>query len=290
MRPDLVMLLTLAAWPAVGTGADDWIGLDQRPPLILGADFGEDEAGDSYRALMLDLPLGGDAGFYGYYGETELSDDEQTFDSLSLVSALWYRLNELVEVELQHFFEGNDGELEKETLGLALGLSQGRWRIRVQLEQGELLLFTRDNDSDFFDRFVPERFDTDVSAIAVALGWQDAGWYWRASYQRIDYERDLGALGRSRFAQFVVKASALAQSSLLISQTGSLLLGYADLEDDYSLQLLQDRSAIDGSYDESLVLGWQRWVSPRFAFLLAAATPLPAADGVGTTLGLRWLL
>lgn len=284
------MLILILLWPLSCLGAEDWIGLDQRQPVLLGADFGEDDEGDSYRALLIDLPFSEKAGFYGHYGETELEDSEQTFEYLALVSAIWLQLNELVEVEMQHFFEGNEDELEKETLALALGLSQGRWQIRLELEEGEALLYTRNNDSDFFDRFVPDRFATDVSAIAVALGWQREAWYWQARYQRIDYEKDISALGQSRFAQFVVKSSALAQSSLLISQSASLLLGYADIADDYSLQISQDRSAIDGSYGEALFLSWQHWASQRFAYLLAAATPLPAEDGVGLTLGLRWML
>ena len=290
MRASIPMLVVITLWPAACLGADDWIGLEQRQPVLIGADFGEDEAGDSYRALLVDLAFTEKAGFYGYYGETELGDSEQTFENLALASAIWLQLNELVEVEMLHFFEGNEGELEKETLGLALGLRQGRWQFQVQLEEGEALLYTRENDTDFFDRFVPDRFATDVSAIAVSLGWQRETWYWQARYQRIDYEKDISALGQSRFAQFVVKSSALAQSSLLISQSATLLLGHADIEDDYSLQISQDRSAIDGTYDETLFLSWQHWVSRRFAYLLAAATPLPSEDGVGLTLGLRWML
>ena len=282
--------LLILLWPGSRVEAEDWIGLEQNLPILLGADFGEDEIGDSYRALLLDLPLADSAGFYGYYSETELSDADQSFESLALVSVLWFQLNQLVGIEMQHFFEGNEDELEKETLALALGLDQGRWNFRVQLETGEALLFTRDNDSDFFDQFVPDRFATDVSAIAVSLGWRQETWYWQARYQRIDYEKDVSALDRSRFARFVVKASTLAQSSLLIAQNATLLLGYSNPEDDYSLQLSQNRSAVDQTYEDTLLLSWQRWVSRRFGYTLAAATSLPGEDDIGLTLGLRWLL
>jgi len=284
------MSLLIMLWPGPRVEAEDWIGLEQNPPVLLGADLGEDEIGDSYRALLLDLPLTDSAGFYGYYSETELSDADQSFDSLALVSALWLQLNQLVEIEMQHFFEGNEGELEKETLALALGLDQGQWNFRVQLETGEALFFTRDNDSDFFDRFVPDRFSTDVSAVTVSLGRRHASWYWQASYQRIDYEKDLGALDQSLFARFVVKASTLAQSSLLVAQNATLLLGYTDLENDYSVQVSQNQSAIDQTYEDTLLLSWQHWISRRFGYELGAATTLPGEDDTGLTLGLRWML
>ena len=290
MRAPLVMSLLILLWTGTRVEAEDWIGLEQNRPVLLGADFGEDEIGDSYHALLLDLPFADSAGFYGYYSETELSDADQSFDSLALVSAIWLQLNQLVEVEMQHFYEGNEDELEKETLALALGLDQGQWSFRVQLETGEALLFTRDNDSAFFDQFVPGRFSSDVSAIAVSLGWRQQSWYWQAGYQRIDYEKDLSALDRSRFARFIIKASTLAQSSLLVSQNATLLLGYTDPEDDYSMQLSQNQSAVDQSYQETLLLSWQRWLSRRFGYELAAATSLPGADDVGLRLGLRWIM
>lgn len=285
-----IMLLVFALTSDSCLAAEEWIGLDDEQPVLIGIDLGEDEFEDSSRALLLSLPLGERMGYYGYYNETELSDLDQEFDSLTLVTAIWFQLSQLLEIEVQYFFEGNGGELEKETLGLALALNQGKWSFRVGLEEGETLFFTRDIDSDFFDNFVPDSYATDVSGLGLSLGWQDNPWYWQASYQRYDYEKDLSALSRSAFARFIVKSSTLAQSSLLISQNASLLLGHADYDNDYSLQLSQAQSAIDESYDEMLMLSWQHWASQRFGYLLAAATALPLDDSVGFTLGLRWML
>ena len=284
----MLLVFTLASGSCLA--AEEWIGLDHEQPVLIGIDLGEDEFEDSSRALLLSMPVGDRMGYYGYYNETELSDLEQEFDSLTLVTAIWFELSQLVELEVQYFFEGNHGELEKETLGLALALDQGKWNFRVELEEGETLFFTRDIDSNFFDSLVPDSYASDVSGSGVSLGWRDDPWYWQASYQRYDYEKDLSVLSRSAFARFIVKSSTLAQSSLLISQNASLLLGHADYDNDYSLQISQTQSAIDESYAETLMLSWQHWASQRFGYLLAAAAALPLDDSVGLTLGLRWML
>jgi hypothetical protein len=284
----LFLLFVLIA--ATRAAAEEWIGLDERQPVLLGIDLGENEFEDSSQALLLGLPFGESFGFYGYYSETQLSEQDQEFDNQALVSTIWLQLSRLIEIELQHFFEGKKGELEKETLGLALALEQDGWQFQIQIAEGETIFFTRSVDSDFFDNFVPDSFTTDVSAYRVSLGRHGQPWYWQASYQRYDYEDDLSVLGESRFARFVVKSSTLAHSSLLISQNASLLLGHADLDNDYSVQVFQDRSAIDESIDETLVLSWQHWASQRFGYLLAAASPLPVDDSIGLTLGLRWAL
>lgn len=286
----IIMILFFMLSPGSCLATDDWIGLDDEQPILIGIDLGENEVEDSSRALLLGLPLGDRMGYYGYYNETELTELDQEFDSLTLVTTIWFELSQLVDIEVQYFFEGNEGELEKETLGLALALDQGEWNFRVQFEEGETLFFTRDVDTDFFDSFVPDSYATDVSGFGVSLGWQGDPWYWQVSYQRYDYEKDLSALSRSAFARFIVRSSTLAQSSLLISQNASLLLGHADFDNDYSLQISQDQSAIDESYDETLMLSWQHWASRRFGYLLAAAAALPLDDSVGITLGLRWIL
>ncbi|MDH3630440.1 MAG: hypothetical protein OER98_04900 [Gammaproteobacteria bacterium] len=284
-----IMVCVFAVLSSSRLAAEEWLGLDQELPALVGIDLGRDEEEDSTAAFMLALPLGDSAGYYGYYSNTELSDGGQEFDSLALATTVWFQLSQLVDLELGHFFEGNDGELEKETLGIALGLSQGNWNFRVQLDEGELLIFTRDDVTDFLDRFIPDRFDSDVSGYGLTLGWQADPWYWQASYQRFDYETDLTPLDSSRFAQFIVKSSALAQSSLLISESTSLLVGHADYDNDYSILIYQDQSAIDQSRAETLALSWQHWANPRFGYLLVASMPVPA-DSVGLTLGLRWVL
>lgn len=289
MRPGC-LLLALSICAATAVAEDDWIGLDQSPPLLLGFDIGEDEDQNSTRALMFSLPAGRRAGVYGYYGETELNDSEQSFDSLLLATTIWFELAQMVDIELKHFFEGNDDELEQETLGLALALDQGEWNFSVQLDQGDIRFFTRSVGEESLDRRLPSSVDSDVSAISVALGSEIDAWYWQASYRRYDYERDVSRFINSRLAELVVKSSALAQSSLLISQTASLLLGVADFDNDYSLLISQDRSVVDQGYDESLVLGWQRWGGASFGFQLAASMLLPVEDSLGLTLGLRWAL
>ncbi|MDH3759462.1 MAG: hypothetical protein OEU50_00685 [Gammaproteobacteria bacterium] len=285
-----IFFLMLALVPATRAAAEEWIGLDERQPVLLGIDLGEDEVEDSSQALLLGLPIGNRFGYYGYYSETQLSDQDQEFDNQALVSTIWLQLTQLIEIELQHFFEGKEGELEKQTLGMAMALEQDGWQFRLQLDDGETIFFTRNVDSDFFDNFVPDSFSTDVSGYGISLGWHGQPWYWQASYQRYDYEDDLSVLSQSRFANFVVKSSTLAHSSLLISQNASLLLGHADLDNDYSVQVFQDRSAIDDSIGETLVLSWQHWASQRFGYLLAAASTLPVDDSIGLTLGLRWAL
>ena len=285
-----LMLVVLLLLPDSRLAAEEWLGLEDNQPVLIGIDLGEDEVEDSSKALLLSLPLGDSMGYYGYYSETQLTDIDQEFDSLLLITSIWAQLSELVELEVQHFFEGNEDELVQETLGLALSLNPGEWQFRIHLEEGDTRFFTRNVDSDFFVTYVPQSFTTVVSSIGVSLGWQGQPWYWQASYQRYDYEDDLSVLSRSVFARFIVKSSTLAHSSLLISKNATLLTGYTDFDNDYSIQITQDQSAIDSSYSETLVLSWQHWASQRFGYLLAAATTLPPDDSIGLTLGLRWML
>ena len=283
----LALVLTVVCGP--GTASDEWLGMEPEQPILIGFDLGRDEVEDLSAAFVLSLPLGNSAGYYGYYGNTELSDDGQEFDSLTLATVIWFELSELIELEVQHFFEGNTDELEKETLGLSLALTRGDWNFRVQLEDGDLLIFTNDEIRDFLNRSVPDRFNSDVSAYALALGRQADPWYWQISYQQFDYEEDLTPLSRSPFAQFIFKSSALTQSSLLISRSTSLLLGHADYDNDYSISIYQDKSAIDDSKEESLLLSWQHWANQQLGYLFAASIPVPG-DSIGVTLGLRWVL
>ena len=283
----LALVLTIVSGP--GSASEEWLGLEPEQPILVGFDLGRDEVEDLSAAFVLSLPLGNGAGYYGYYGNTELSDDGQEFDSLTLATVIWLELSELIELEIQHFFEGNTDELEKETLGLSLALSRGDWNFRVQLEDGDLLIFTNNDIGDFLDRFVPDRLDSDVSGYALALGRQVDPWYWQISYQRYDYEEDLTPLGSSLFAQFIFKSSALTHSSLLISRSTSVMLGHADYDNDYSISIYQDKSAIDDSEEESLLLSWQHWTNSQLGYLFAASIPVPG-NSIGVTLGLRWVL
>ena len=289
MKLTAILALVLTIVSGSGTASDEWLGLEPEQPILIGFDLGQDEVEDLSAAFVLSLPLGNSAGYYGYYGNTELSDDGQEFDSRALATVIWFELSELIELEVQHFFEGNTDELEKETLGLSLAFSRGDWNFRVQLEDGDLIIFTNEDIRDSFDTFVPDRFDSDVSGYTLALGRQVDPWYWQISYQRFDYEEDLTPLSRSLFAQFIFKSSALTQSSLLISRSTSVLLGRADYDNDYSISIYQDKSAIDDSDEESLLLSWQHWANRQLGYLFAASIPVPG-DSIGVTLGLRWVL
>ncbi len=280
--------LVLLLLPASAFATDEWMGLDDSAPILLALDLGRDEAGNDTQALGLLAPLTEVAGLQFAYGNTQLDDGEQQFDNRTLVSQIWYELNTLLEVDLQHFFEGNRDELELETLGLGLSLRRGNWRIRVHLERGELLIFTRDEVNDVLGR-IPERIESDVDVLGLSLGSGAGPWYWQAGYRQFDYEIDLGRLERSDFAQFVVKASALAHSSLLISEEMTLLLGHADFDDDYSLYYARERSALDERYYDSLSFAWERWTRDDFGFLLGADYGAESED-LGLSLGLRWVL
>ena len=281
-----IILACLSLTPA---SAEDWIGLEDVSPVLLGIDIGQDEAGDNSGALLLGVPLGESAGFDGYYGKTSLSQDDQDFDSFALASSIWIQLNHLIEVEIRHFFEGNEGELEKETLGLAMNLQNGAWNFRILLEDGDLMIFTNDDINDFLSNLIPDRLESDVDVYGLALGWQDGSWYWQTSYQMFDYEADLSRLEQSRFIDFLIKPSALVQSSLLIENNTSILIGHSDLDDDYAVWFSKDRSAVDEETIDYLILSWQHWQSSEFGYLLSAAMPLPA-DELGISLGLRWAL
>ena len=264
------------------------MGLEDSRPVLLALDAGRDEVGNDNQAFGLLAPLGESSWAQFAYSTTQLDDGVQRFDNRTLATQIWFELNAMVEIDLQHFFEGNTDELEQQTLGLGISLRRGDWRIRVHLEQGELLIFTRDEINDVLGG-IPEKIETDVDVLGLSIGSGSDAWYWQAAYRSFDYERDLGRIERSDFAQFVVKASALAHSSLLISEEVSLLLGHADFDDDYSLSYARERSVLDERYYDSLAFGWERWTSEDFGFLLGANYGAEAED-LGLSLGLRWVL
>jgi len=288
MKQLALLLLFLPLLLGDRLAAEDWIGLDETSALELGADLAVEDTGEYRAGVTFDQELGTGAGINGDYRFFELSGDEEEFESLALATALWIELSELVDVEVSYFFEGNIDELEKETLGLALGFNRGDWNFQVQVEDGEMRLFTRSDLSNQLSRIIPDRIDSDVVGYGFLLGWQHEGWYWQASYQRFDYDRDLSVLDRSDFARFIVKPSALAQSSLLISRYSALVIGYAAPLDDYSLMLAQDQSAIDNVYNDILVVNWQHWISRNLGYLLAVS--FPESEEAGLSLGLRWVM
>jgi len=284
-------VFSLLLLPLVAGGrlaAEDWIGLEQASPFAFGADLAVEDTGEYLGGVDFDLALGDGAGLFGNYRVYELSDDVEEFQSLALATAIWFELSELVDLEVSYFFEGNIDELEKENLGLALDFGRGNWNLRLQAEDGETRLFTRGDLGDVISRVIPERIDSDFVGYGLSLGWQGDDWYWQLSQQRFDYERDLSTLGSSDFAQFIVESSALAQSSLLVSKYTALLIGFADFENDYSLLLARDRSAIDDVDNDTLVLSWQHWASRSHGYLLAAS--FPESEDAGLALGLRWVM
>ena len=286
MRAVLLALGPLAGDCAV---AEEWLGLDAVDPGYLGVELSIEDSGDLGAAAGFALPLGPASGFQGDYSVSEFSDGEDEFDNLLLASRVWLELTSMLDLELMHFFEGNDDELEKETLGVGFNLRRGDWYFRVHYEDGDLLIFTRDDVFDFLPNRLPDRFETDVSVYGLRIGWQDLEWYWEAARQRYDYSDDLDALGTSAFAQFIVKSSALAHSSLLVSEYRSLLVGRSDPDNDYAILLWRDHSAIDESRGATMTLSWQHWAGENLGYLLAISVP-GDDEVVGLTLGLRWVI
>lgn len=290
MTRGVTMLLMLPVLLAGGVlQAEEWLGLNDNPQLLLLADISVADNGDLSGGINADAPIGAKAGFRVDYRHYELSDDVESFDSLDLATALWIELSELVDVEVGYFFEGNEEELEKETLGLALDFNRGNWNLRLQFEEGELLVFTRDGLGVVRDRLIPERLESDLSSNGVILDWQGDAWYWQLSHSRYDYEASLSNLGNNALTQFIVKSAALAQSSLLVSKRTSVVVGHADYFNDYAIQMSRDQSAIDDLHSNSLVMNWQHWLSSNIALNMAAIFP-GESEFVGASLGLRWVM
>ncbi len=289
MRAIPVALLAFGPLACGCAAAEEWIGLDAVDPGYLGLEVSVEDSGEFGAAAGLGLPLGPASGFQGDYATSELSDGEDEFDNLLLASRVWLELSTMLDLELMHFFEGNDDELEKETLGIGFNLRRGDWHARLHFEDGDLLVFTRDEISDFLPVSLPDRFETDVSGYGLRIGWQDLDWYWEVARQRYDYADDLSVLGESVFAQFIVKSSALAHSSLLVSEYTFLLVGRGDPNNDYSILLWHDHAAIDDSSNDTMTLSWQHWADDKLGYLLAISVPGDDED-IGLRLGLRWVI
>lgn len=284
-----VLLIVYALLPTGAVAAEDWLGLDDALPATVALELTRDDSGDTGGALGIFAPLGGAAGLQGDYAVATVSDGDNEFDNWLLASRVWIELSDLLDLELMHIFEGNDNELEKETLGIGLNLHRGDWYFKLHLEDGDLLIFTRDELGDFFNVAFPDHFETGVSAAAVRFGWQSSAWYWELARQRFDYADDLEPLGRSAFAQFIVKSSALAHSSLLLTESTSLLIGHADFANDYAMLLWRDRAAIDATTSSTLTLSWRHWPVANLGYLLAVSVP-GDDQFLGLTLGLQWVM
>lgn len=289
MRTMRAALLALGPLACDFAFADEWLGLDDLNPAYLGLEVSVENSGDLGAAAGFTIPLGPAAGFDGDYSLSEFSDGEDEFENLLLVSRVWLELSAMLELELFHAFEGNDDELEKETLGIGFKWQRNDWYVRVHYEDGDLLIFTRDDLLDFLSDRLPDRFETDVSAQGLRFGWQGLEWYWEAARQRYDYADDLSSLGESAFAQFIVKSSALAHGSLLVSEYTFLLVGRGDPYNDYSILLWHDRAAIDDLANDTMTLSWQHWARDNLGYLLAISVPGENED-IGLTLGLRWVM
>ncbi len=74
-----------------------------------------------------------------------------------------------------------------------------------------------------------------------------------------------------------------------MSEYTSLLVGRADLDNDYSILLWRDRAAIDDLSGDTMTLSWQHWAGENLGYLLAISVP-GDDEVVGLTLGLRWVM
>ncbi len=247
------IITALTATPALG---EDWIGLEAAPTWRIGYGYDYQEDGSDGHRALLHHDLNPSAGVQFNWGRDQLVDDTTEFDSEYFSAALWWALGDHVSSSLEYRFEGEPGELEIEQLGLALTYTPWPVSISLELRQGDVALFTRD---EITRPGIPNRVDSDAEVLRASISWLQENWTLYLSVEDYDYQRDLSALATRPLLQLLVKPGVLANSGLLVKRNRNLGLTLYRLQRDWTWQYTHSVSAVDDSDSRDLVFDWREY-------------------------------
>ena len=246
----------ITALTSTGVLSDDWIGLEAAPTWRAGYAYSYQQDGSDGHRLSLGHNLTSAAGVQLNWGRDQLVDEATEFDSESFNAALWWAVDDRISSSLEYRFDGEPGELEIEQLGLALTFTPWPLSMTLELRQGAVALFTRE---EITRPDIPNRVDSDVETLRVSVSWLSDAWILDLTVEDYDYQRDLSALATRPLLQLLVKPGVLANSGLLVKHNRSLGLTLYRPQRDWTGQFAHSVSAVDDSNSRDLAFDWREY-------------------------------
>ena len=264
--------------------AEEWIGLDDEPPMIIGFQYSEEEQGDRGRLFYLSLPVASTNSLDINYSQTTLIDDDIDFDSDSLYAGLNVEIDEVFAISLNYQFQGQRDELEIDRYGFQLVLNPYPFSAQLGYSFGEVLLFTQQDLFPGAD--IPEKVQSDMDVLEVQVGWWFDSLGFNVSYRNYDYQKQVSALGSRPLFQLLVKPGVLAQAGLLLAEQTDLSMQYPLDQRSLAWHWSSSRSEIDDSRVRSLQMDWIEYLTEQTGLLISVGRSDDSNWYLG--LGLEW--
>jgi hypothetical protein len=266
--------------------AEEWIGLDDEPPMIIGFQYSEEEQGDHSRLVYLSVPVASTNSLDVNYSQTTLIDEDIRFDSDSLYAGINVEIDELFAISLNYQFQGRRNELEIERYGFQLIENPYPFSAQLGYSFGEVLIFTQ---QDIFPNAnIPENIQSDMDVLEVQLGWWFDRFGINISHRNYEYQKQLSALGSRPLFQLLVKPGVLVQTGLLLAEQTDLSLQFPLEQRSLILYWSSSRSEVDDSRAHSLQMDWTEYLTEQTGLLISVGRFDDSNWHLG--LGLEWIL
>ena len=266
--------------------AEEWIGLDDEPPMIIGFQYSEEEQGNRSKLVYLSLPVASTNSLDVNYSQTTLIDEDNRFDSDSLYAGINVEIDEVFAISLNYQFQGQRNELEIDRFGFQLIVNPFPFSAQLGYSFGEVLIFTQ---QDIFPNAnIPENIQSDMDVLEVQVGWLFDRFGFNVSHRNYDYQKKLSALGSRPLFQLLVKPGVLVQAGLLLAEQTDLSLQYPLEQRSLAWHWSSSRSEIDDSRVHSLQMDWIEYLTEQTGLLISVGRSDDFNWFLG--LGLEWNL
>lgn len=266
--------------------AEEWIGLNDEPPMIIGFQYSEEEQGNRSKLVYLSLPVASTNSLDVNYSQTTLIDEDTRFDSDSLYAGINVEIDEVFAISLNYQFQGQRNELEIDRYGFQLIVNPFPFSAQLGYSFGEVLIFTQ---QDIFPNAnIPENIQSDMDVLEVQVGWLFDRFGFNVSHRNYDYQKKLSALGSRPLFQLLVKPGVLVQAGLLLAEQTDLSLQYPLEQRSLAWHWSSSRSEIDDSRVHSLQMDWIEYLTEQTGLLISLGRSDDFNWFLG--LGLEWNL
>ena len=266
--------------------AEEWIGLNDEPPMIIGFQYSEEEQGNRSKLVYLSLPVASTNSLDVNYSQTTLIDEDNRFDSDSLYAGINVEIDEVFAISLNYQFQGQRNELEIDRFGFQLIVNPFPFSAQLGYSFGEVLIFTQ---QDIFPNAnIPENIQSDMDVLEVQVGWLFDRFGFNVSHRNYDYQKKLSALGSRPLFQLLVKPGVLVQAGLLLAEQTDLSLQYPLEQRSLAWHWSSSRSEIDDSRVHSLQMDWIEYLTEQTGLLISVGRSDDFNWFLG--LGLEWNL
>ncbi len=283
-RIDWFALVALVMFTPVQ--AEDWMGLDDEVPVLLGARYTVDGADNDTTDFFLSAPLNDQIILDLEYQRSHLSDGRETFSSDTIFGQLGFQLTETVDLQLAYQFQGQPEELEVTQFQLQLDYQPYPAFASFSYSQGDVTIFTLEELVGIFE--IESSYHSDMRVTGFSIGWWFEDFSLSTSYLDYDYERNISALGSSPLLQLLVKPGVLAQSGLFIDKQMVISLDVLLQQRELIGHLISNYSEIDRQRTRALQLDWIEPLSASTNLSVSIYRSDDRSDNWSLTLGLQW--